>query len=60
MGRLKTAGIVIGALLLIGFGFFFLQGPKPHIEIKAEPLWTIGFFEITITLFTSWVVVGVI
>ena len=60
MGRLKTAGIVIGALLLVGFGFFFLQGPKPHIEIKAEPLWTIGFFEITNTLFTSWVVVGVL
>ena len=60
MGRLRTAGIVIGALLLVGFGFFFLQGPKPHIEIKGEPLWTIGFFEITNTLFTSWLVVGVI
>ena len=60
MGRLKTAGIVIGALILVGIGFFFLQGPKPHIEIKGEPLWTIGFFEITNTLFTSWVVVGVI
>ena len=60
MGRLQTAGIVIGALLLIGFGLFFLQSPKPHIEIKAEPLWTIGFFEITNTLFTTWIVVAVI
>jgi len=60
VGRLKIAGIVIGALLLMGFGLFFMQGPKPHIEIKGEPLWTIGFFEITNTLFTSWMVVGVI
>lgn len=60
MGRLRTAGIAIGVLLLIGVGFFFLQGPKPHIEIKAEPLWAIGFFEITNTLFTSWVVLVVL
>ncbi len=50
---LRTAAIVVGVLVLIGVGFFFLQGPKPHIEIKAEPLWTIGFFEITNTLFTT-------
>ena len=60
MARLRVAGIVIGALVLLGVGFLFLGAPKPHIEIKAEPLWTIGFFEITNTLFTSWIVMGVI
>lgn len=58
--RLKTAGLVVGALLLVGVGFFFLRGPKPHIEIKAEPLWSIGWFDITNTLFTSWIVVIII
>jgi F-type H+-transporting ATPase subunit a len=44
-------------VLLLGVGFFFLRGPKPIIEIKAEPLWTIGGIEITNTLFTAWIVV---
>ncbi len=56
--RLRTAGVVAGLLLLVGVGFFFRRGPKPHIEIKAEPLWSVGFFEITNTLFTSWIVVA--
>ncbi len=55
MARLRVAGIVIGALVLLGAGFLFLGAPKPHIEIKAEPLWTIGFLEITNTLFTAWI-----
>jgi F-type H+-transporting ATPase subunit a len=58
--RLRTALIVTGAILLLGFGFFFLRGPKPHIEIKGEPLWTVGPLEITNTLFTSWFVVIII
>lgn len=56
-GRLRTIGIVVGALLLVGVGFFFLRSPKPTIEIKAETLWSIGFFDITNTLFTAWIVV---
>ncbi|MCH7811461.1 MAG: F0F1 ATP synthase subunit A [Chloroflexi bacterium] len=44
-------------LLLVGVGFFFLRSPKPNIEIKAETLWSIGFFDITNTLFTAWIVV---
>ena len=59
-GRLRTFAIVAGALLLVGVGFIFLRGPQPHIEIKAEPLWTIGFFEITNTLFTAWIVVAIL
>jgi F-type H+-transporting ATPase subunit a len=55
--RLRTLAIVAGLLVLLGFGFFFLRGPQPHISIKAETLWTIGPIEITNTLFTSWFVV---
>ncbi len=58
--RLKTLGIISFLLALVGVGFFFLRGPQPHIAIKAETLWTVGFFEITNTLFTSWIVVGVL
>ena len=36
----KAILIALGALALIGFGFFFVRGPKPIIEIKGEPLWT--------------------
>jgi F-type H+-transporting ATPase subunit a len=55
--RLRNAAIAVGLVLLLGVGFFFLRGPKPHIEIKAEKLWAVGFFDITNTLFTSWIVV---
>jgi F-type H+-transporting ATPase subunit a len=51
---------VLGAVLLLGVGFFLLRGPKPHIEIKGEPLWSIGGFDITNTLFTSWIVVAIL
>lgn len=41
---MKPKGILIGvaALAIIGFGFFFVRGPKPIIEIKGEPLITWG------------------
>ena len=55
--RLRTWAIILGGLLLVGGGFLFLRGPKPVIEIKAETLWTVGFLDITNTLFTSWFVV---
>ncbi len=58
--RLKTPGLIVGALLLVGVGFFFLRAPKPHIEIKAETLWSVGGFDITNTLLTSWIVVVII
>lgn len=58
--RLRTGGIVVALLVLLGVGFFLLRGPKPHIEIKAEPLWTVGPVELTNTLFTSWIVVVII
>ena len=36
----KALLIALGAIVLIGVGFFLLRGPKPIIEIKGEPLWT--------------------
>ena len=59
-GRLRTFGIVASAILLVVIGFIFLRGPKPQIEIKAETLWTIGFFEITNTLFTAWIIIAIL
>ena len=54
----------VGGLILIKLGIgedllpkILLRGPKPQIEIKGETLWSIGFFDITNTLFTSWFVV---
>jgi F0F1-type ATP synthase membrane subunit a len=38
----KALLIAAGAIALIGFGFFFVRGPKPIIEIKGEPLITWG------------------
>ncbi len=58
--RLRNAGVIAGLLLLLGVGFFFLRGPKPAIEIKAERLWSIGLFDITNTLLTAWIVVIVL
>lgn len=41
---MKPKGLLIGlaVLAVIGFGFFFVRGPKPIIEIKGEPLQTWG------------------
>ena len=59
-GRIRTLLILGGLLVLLGVGFLYLRAPKPIIEIKAEPLWTVGPVEITNTLFTSWIVVIII
>ncbi len=73
MPRLRTLIIIgvlalflfqVGGLVLIKAGVakdllnvVLLRGAKPAIEIKAEQLWKIGFFPITNTLLTSWIVV---
>ncbi len=52
-GRLITIGLVI--FFLLGFGF--LRGPTPHIAIKPETLTSLGPFDLTNTVMTSWIVV---
>lgn len=56
----KTIAIALGALVLLGVGFFFVRGPKPHIEIKAETLFEIGPFPVVNTWVTSLLVLVVI
>ena len=55
-GRLIAVGLVVLTLL----GFVFLRGPTPHIAIKAETLTSLGPFDLTNTIMTSWIVVIVI
>src|SRR3972149_739048 len=52
-GRLVTIGVIIMVLL----GLVFLRGPTPHIAIKPETLTSIGPFDLTNTVLTSWIVV---
>src|SRR3990172_4367669 len=52
-GRLITIGVIIVVLL----GLVFLRGPTPHIAIKPETLTSIGPFDLTNTVLTSWIVV---
>jgi F-type H+-transporting ATPase subunit a len=53
----RTIAIAVGALLLLGVGFFFFRAPKPHLEIKAETLVDIGPFPVVNTWVTSVTVV---
>jgi F-type H+-transporting ATPase subunit a len=64
IGVLALLLFQVGGLVLIKAGIakdllqvVLLRGAKPAIEIKAEQLWKIGFFPITNTLLTSWIVV---
>jgi F-type H+-transporting ATPase subunit a len=52
-GRLVTIGLIILFLL----GLIFLRGPTPHIAIKPETLTSLGPFDLTNTVMTSWIVV---
>jgi F-type H+-transporting ATPase subunit a len=52
-GRLITIGVIVMVLL----GLVFLRGPTPHIAIKPETLTSIGPFDLTNTVLTSWIVV---
>jgi F-type H+-transporting ATPase subunit a len=51
---------IAGAVALFLFGFIFLRGPVPQIVISAEKLFSIGPIEVTNTMFTGWVTVGLI
>jgi len=49
--------LLLGAVLLAVFGFVFLRGPSPHIQIRPEVLADFGLVKITNTMVTSWLVV---
>jgi F-type H+-transporting ATPase subunit a len=52
---MKIALIAIGLLLLTASGFFIVGGAAPYITVPPDPLWDVGGFTITNTLFTAWV-----
>ncbi len=49
----KTLLVVFSALALIAFGFFFVRGPKPIIEIKGEEVGALGPLPILNTMVTA-------
>jgi F-type H+-transporting ATPase subunit a len=55
-GRLDAIGLIV----LFLFGLVFLRGPTPHIAIKPETLTSLGPFDLTNTVLTSWIVVALI
>src|SRR3990172_3675980 len=52
-GRLITIAFIVVVVL----GLVFLRGPTPHIAIKPETLTSLGPFDLTNTVLTSWIVV---
>src|SRR3989304_7217118 len=55
-GRLITIAVIVVVVL----GLVFLRGPTPHIAIKPETLTSLGPFDLTNTVLTSWIVVALI
>src|SRR3990172_9393652 len=52
-GRLITIAFIVVVVL----GLVFLRAPTPHLATKPEPLPSLGPFELTNTVLTSWIVV---
>src|SRR3989304_2226541 len=52
-GRLVAIGVTIVGLPAL----VFRRGPPPHLAIKPETLTSIGPFDLTNTVLTSWIVV---
>ncbi len=53
----RTRLIVIAALVLTVLGFFLLRAPAPVIALAAEPVFSIGWYDVTNTLISAWVVI---
>ncbi len=53
-------GGAIAVAAVLAVGLFVAQGPQPEIIVPAEPLWDLGPLTISNTLFTSWIVMGII
>lgn len=52
--------IVGGVVLLMIVGFVFFQGPSPPIIVAPEVVFHWGGLNVTNTMFTSWIVVGLL
>ena len=52
--------IAIAVLVLIGIGVVFVGGASPAIIVAPETVFHWGPLDVTNTMFTSWIVVGVL
>lgn len=57
---MRGAAIGLGVLALMVFGFLFFRGPAPTIIVAPETIFHFGSLNITNTMFTSWIVVGLL
>ena len=53
----KQRLVILAAVVLVVGSFFLLRTPKPVIAIAPEPIFSIGSWEVTNTVFSGWVVV---
>ena len=53
----RTRLIVLATLILTVVGFFLMRAPSPVIALAAEPVISIGSYEITNTILSAWVVI---
>ena len=53
----RTRLIIIATLAFIVIGFFLMRAPAPVIALAAEPVISIGSYEITNTILSAWVVI---
>ena len=53
----RTRLIVLAALVLTVVGFFLMRAPAPVIALAAEPVISIGSYQITNTILSAWVVI---
>jgi F-type H+-transporting ATPase subunit a len=58
--RAVILGGVIATVALVAFSLLVIEAPKPIIEIKGEPLTTVGPLDILNTLLTAWVIMGLL
>ena len=53
----RTRLIVIATLVLAVVGFFLMRAPSPVIALAAEPVFSIGSYQVTNTILSAWVVI---
>ncbi len=53
----RTRLIVIAVIAFTVLGFFLMRAPAPVIALAAEPVISIGSYEITNTILSAWVVI---
>ena len=53
----RTRLIIVATLLFTVLGFFLMRAPAPVIALAAEPIISIGSYQITNTILSAWVVI---